>query len=100
MKKEEKTESTCNNHCDCDCVLKKVLIALACGTILGALITTGVFLLVRKTEQPSYHCYGHVRCPHTPIKFDDEYRFKYDSEVELQDYLKEKKADESTTKKN
>lgn len=94
MKKEEKTECTCNN----DNILKKVLIAFGCGTVLGALITVGVFFAVRKADSKPHrlqHCNGYVRCPHTPIMYDDEYRFKYDSELELQDYLKEKKASDS-----
>lgn len=100
MKKEEQTTCTCNCNCNCnneECVLKKVLIALAVGTVLGALIATGIFLIVRRTEQPRLqYCNGFVRCPHTMIR-DDDYLDRYDAEL---DAFKENKAYKDSKKSN
>ena len=83
MKKEEQTTNNCNcnNECNCDRVLRKVLISLASGVVLGALITTGIFLLVRRTDSPRNHyCNGYLRCPHTIIR-DNDYVERFDSEL-------------------
>lgn len=95
MKKEEQTVCNCNNTCNCNCVLKKVLIALACGTVLGALIATGIFLLVQRTEQPRLqYCNGFVRCPYGLIKnYDEEYLDRYDAMLDYsKSYSESKKS--------